>query len=211
MAILIETDQAIAALKDTLGRLKKGVMEDVIAKSLNSAMTKARRASYDEIKKVYNIRQISDVTSKLHGTKATPGRMETRLYADRRGLQLAYFQPAQESGGKKRISVEVRKGERKTLKSAFWAKANKDKGNEINSIFVRGAYSGSKMEYRDKRAPGLLGPDLPIALMRSTSPMDMLRDKAVVERINDVAAIAFNKSLTSRIKRILAKQAQGED
>lgn len=209
--LLIETDQAIKGLSESLGKLKKDVVADIISKSLNSAMTKARKAAYDEIKQVYNIRQISDITSKLKGQKATPGRLETKLFADRRGLQLAYFQPAQESTGKKRISVEVRKGKRETLKSAFYAKANSGKGNEIQSIFARGAYKGPEFEFREKRAGGSVGPDLPIGLLRSTSPLDMLRDQGVQDRVNDVAAKAFEKSLTSRIKRILAKQGQGND
>lgn len=209
--ITIEVDQALTELRATLGQLKPHVMADQIAKALNSAMTKTRRAAYDEIARIYNIRQISDVTSKLKGYKATPGRQEARLFADRRGIQLAYFQPAQETTGKKNISVEVRKGQRKILKSAFFAKANAGKNNELQSLFVRGAYNGRDMDFRTKRLVQYPAPDLPIALLRTTSPLDMLRDPQVETRINSVSEAALIKGLTARVNRLLSKQgAQGD-
>lgn len=207
--LTIEVDKAIAELKDTLGRLKPAVMNDVIAKSLNSAMTKARRSAYDEIRRIYNIRAMSDVTSKLKGEPARPGRLESRLYADRRGIQLAYFQPSQETSGKRRISVEVRKGERKTLKSAFWANANKGAGNELQSIFARGKYSGREFDFRTKRTVQYPQPDTPIGLLRTTSPLDMLMDKAVTNRISEAVDASLIKNMEARIKRILSKQAPG--
>lgn len=207
--ITIEVDKAIHDLKDSLGRLKPEVMADVIARSLNSAMTKARRASYDEINRVYNIRAMSDVTSKLRGEPAKPGKLEARLYADRRGIQMAYFSPAQETSGKKRISVEVRRGQRKTLRTAFYAKANAGKGNELQSIFARGQYEGREFNFRTKRMVSYPKPDTPIGLLRTTSPLDMLRDNSVQDRINQAVDASLIKNMEARIRRVLSKQGPG--
>jgi hypothetical protein len=205
--IEIEVDKAIAELKDTLGRLKPEVMNDVIAKSLNSAMKKARQAAYAEINRVYNIRAMSDVTSKLKGEPARPGKLEARLWADRRGIQLAYFAPQQETSGKKRLSIEVRRGQRKTLKSAFWAKGN----GGVQTIFARGEYKGREFNFRSKRLVKYPNPDSPIGLLRTTSPLDMLKDKDVVDRINQEVDAALLKNMEARIRRILRKQSQGGD
>lgn len=203
--ITIEVDKAVSELKSTLGRVKPELMNDLIAKSLNAAMTKARRAAYDEVNRVYNIRTISDVTSKVRGEKAKPGKLTATLFADRRGIQLAYFQPSQETSGKRQISIEVRRGQRKQLKSAFWATANSGAGNELQSIFARGQYQGRSFAFRTKRLVAYPAPDTPIGLLRTTSPLDMLSDKAVQERINTSANETFNKSFEARLRRILAK------
>lgn len=203
--LTIEVDQALKELHATLGKLKPEVMNDVIAKSLNASMTKARRAAYDEINRLYNIRAIADVTSKLKGQPARPGRLEATLFADRRGIQLAYFQPTQDTGGKRRLSVEVRRGVRKTLKSAFWAKGN---GN-VQSIFARGQYEGRDFNFRTKRLVSYPNPDTPIGLLRTTSPLDMLSDKGVQARIDKTVDEHLVKNLERRIKRLLSKQAPG--
>ena len=208
--ITIDASDGIKELQATLVKLTPTVMQEVVAKSLNSSMTKARRAAYDEVSRVYNIRAIADVTSKLKGEPAKPGKLEARLYADSRGIQLGYFAPAQESSGKRRLSVEVKRGQRKTLKSAFWITANKGRGNELQSIFARGGYDGSReFQWRSKRIVQYPAPDLPIGLLRSTSPLDMLTEPAVKARIDKTVDEHLLKNLERRVMRILSKQGQG--
>lgn len=201
--ITIEVNQAVDQLREAFAEFRPPQVAEALAKSLNSAMLKARKEGATEIAKVYNLRDPSTATSKMRGQKATPGNLTATLFADRLGIQLAYFAPAQNMFGKRYITVEVRKGQRKTIRSAFYVQANKGKGNEINSLFARGRYSGSAFEFRRKRQVKYPAPDTPIGLLRTTSPLSMLNDPTVREKMETVAAQHFDDAIQRQIRRLI--------
>jgi hypothetical protein len=201
--IVIEVNKTIDQLRDAFKEFRSPQVADAMSKALNSAMLKARKAGAEEINKVYNLRDLVVATSKMQGRKATPGNLTATLYADRLGIQLAYFAPAQAIGEKRHMSVEVRRGQRETLRSAFYVHARKGKGNEIQSLFARGGYKGSKFEFRTKRLAKYPLPDTPIGLLRTTSPLCMLNDKAVRERMETVGMQHFEDALQRQLRKLI--------
>lgn len=201
--IEIEVNRESERLKEAFAEFKPMQVAEALSKSLNAAMLKARKAGADEIKKVYNISDIVHVTSKMKGKNATPGNLTATLYADRLGIQLARFAPAQSTSGKKHMTVEVRRGERQTLRSAFYVHGNKGKGNEIKSLFARGAYKGKKFEFRTKRIVKYPAPDTPIGLLRTTSPLSMLNDAKVKERMENVANDHYEKAVVRQLAKLI--------
>lgn len=204
--VVIHTDQAIAALKDLSRKISPGVLKYELADQLNATMKYARKAANQEISRVYAINDPSYVTSKLRGTNAKPGDLEAKLYADNLGIQLGKFAPSQALGDKsRRLSVEVLRGERQTLKSAFFTKARAGAGNEISSVFARGRYQGREFEFRQRREAKWPKPDSPIGLLRTTSPFSMLGHQSVKDTIDQAVDKHFAINLERRLKRLLSR------
>jgi hypothetical protein len=201
--IEIDVNEAFDAYRKAFNEFRRPQVANALSKALNSAMLKARKAGAEEIGKVYNLRNLEIATSKMKGRNATPGNLTATLYADRLGIQLAYFAPAQSLEKGKHMSVEVRKGSRQTIRGAFYVKANKGKGNEIQSLFARGGYKGSKFEFRTKRLAKYPLPDTPIGLLRTTSPLSMLNDKAVREKMNTVARDHYADAMERQLRKLI--------
>ncbi len=201
--IVIEVDQALAKFHKAFEGVKQDTVNKIVAKALNNAMRVARRAGAIEIGQIYNLQQLTYATSKMRGRVAMPHRLQSELRADRLGIQLAKFSPTQDVGKGHYMQVEIKKGQRKTLKGAFWAKANAGRGNELQSVFARGAYQGNRFNFRTKRLIKGPLPDKPIGLLRSASPLDMLNNKRVQDIMSRRASEHFESVLVKEIAALV--------
>lgn len=205
--ITVEVDKALEELKKGFSGVTKSQVEQITAKSLNAAMRTARTQAYQEIKRVYNLNELTLVTSKLRGRSARPGDLTARLFADRLGIQLKHFAPASSIGERKSyISVEVKRGDRKTMRGAFMSKVRSGAGNELTGLFARGGYAGRDFKFRTKRIVPYPQPDMPIGLLRTTSPFSMLGDEQVQARINVVAQEHFTKVFRKEMGKLIKGQ-----
>jgi hypothetical protein len=205
--IVFEVDKALEELRQGFAKVKNAEMQQVTAKALNAAMRTARNAAGKEIMRVYNISDLSVVTSKLRGRSAKPGDLTARLFADRMGIQLKNFAPASSIGDRKAyVSVEVRRGQRKTMRGAFVSKVRGGSGNELTGLFARGGYKGREFAFRTKRVVPYPAPDMPIGLLRTTSPFSMLADPAVQARIDSSAQDHFIKVFRKEMDKLIKGQ-----
>jgi hypothetical protein len=201
--ITIEVDTALQRLKAEFAGAKKAQVNEVTAKTLNAAMRVARIQGAKEISRVYNVSDLSIVTSKLRGRNATANDLTSYLYADRLGIQLRNFAAASSIGGRKSyLSVEIRRGARQEIRSAFITKARAGAGNELTGVFARGGYVGKEFKFRTKRLVQYPAPDMPIGLLRTTSPFSMLNDDAVRERMSDAAQKHFETAFVKNMRKL---------
>lgn len=94
------------------------------------------------------------------------------------------------------MSVEVRKGKPKVVRSAFQI------GKFGRAVFARGQYKPSSFEFRNKRATKS-GPDMPIDVLNSTSVATMALTKRVQDKWEGPIQKKYEEELQRQLKRLL--------
>lgn len=162
--IEINLDQAIDELRAINRDISGQAFNKAIRLGLNDGIRKSRTLMVREVLNHFNETAFtpSGVRSALQTENATLNNLTARLGVSGKPLALAYFGARQTKTG---VSVEIIKGQRKVVKSAFLVKS-KGKGRKMP--FARGEYNGNQFDFRKKRL-NKTGPDLPISKLLSVS------------------------------------------
>lgn len=162
--IEINLDQAIDELRAVNRDISGQAFNKAIRLGLNDGIRKSRTLMVREVLNHFNETAFtpSGVRSALQTENATLNNLTARLGVSGRPLALGYFSPRKTKTG---ISVEIIKGQRKQVKSAFMVKLGSSRRNMPTA---RGKYEGNQFQWRNKRI-NKTGPDTPISKLLSVS------------------------------------------
>jgi hypothetical protein len=177
-----------------LGRIPAEVIEASFKRALNRAMTKAGVESSKGIRGVYAIKASrvkeamrKTITGPYSGTVTFKGTRPT----------LGGFKPTQNARG---VAVTVRKGGRKTIRSAFMPKGGRLTGNRYGSLpAARGTYQGGTF------VPGKAR--YPITPLSTISVPVMLKQEQVIKPVMDATQKALRDTLEREVNYRLGKLA----
>ena len=162
--IEINLDQAIDQLREVSRDLSAGEFKRAVRMGLNDGIRKSRTLLVREVIANFNNTAFtpSGVRSALSLSLATNNNLTSKLGISGKPIALAYFGARKTSTG---VSVEIIKGQRKVVKSAFMVKPG---GRGKAKPFARGQYEGNQFQFRKQRVKRT-GPDIPISKLLSVS------------------------------------------
>lgn len=178
-------ERAIEDIKSRLGSMEKKAPQ-VIANSLNRAMSSVAKAVNEELRKNYHIKT-ADIKPTITRTRAKRSDVNAVLKSSGPVVPLDRFKVSPKTVNPKRkspIKVAVKKGAAKPLEGAFNA--------DINGVKV--------FKRSTKRR-------LPIDRLFGPSVPQMLNREDIRNRIDVTGQKMFNKRIDHEIERILAKGA----
>lgn len=168
--ILVETKKATNELKAAFRSLSSDNVAVATSRAINHTLAKARTAVSKEIRSVYRI-AAGDVKDATRLKNATTVTLTGQILASASPLSLSKFNPVQNKGliqtrnvgGKKGgfastklkraaasgVTIEVIKGQKETLPSAFLKFSGSGKG----TVMARGEYSGKNFDWGKARLP----------------------------------------------------------
>jgi hypothetical protein len=177
-----------------LGRIPAEVIEPSFRRALTRAMTKAGVESSKSIRGVYAIKA-SRVKEAMTKTITGPYSGTVTFKATR--PTLGGFKPTQNARG---VAVTVKKGGRKTIRSAFMPKGGKLTGNRYGALpAARGSYVGGTFVPGKDRYP--------IVPLKTISVPVMLKQEQVIEPVMDATQKALRDTLEREVNYRLAKLA----
>jgi hypothetical protein len=177
--IELNLNQAIDQLRGLNQDLSPREFKKAIRLGLNDGIKKSRTLMVREVLAHYNNTAFtsSGVRSAISLNLANAGNLTASLGLSGKPISLAYFGARKTKTG---VSVEILKGQRKIIKSAFMLKAG---GRGRNIPFARGKYEGNKFQFRKNREVST-GPDLPIGKLLSISIPSAVRSNDVPILLN---------------------------
>lgn len=163
--IEVNVDQAVAELRHANRDLYQGIYEDAVRRALNESITRGRRNLGAIIIRHYNSAAFTPtaVRSGLIIERARRGKLTARIWVSGKPLPITYFSPRQTPQG---ITVEIIKGRRKLLRSAFRVKFG---GKGTRWVVGRGQYGSGRFSWRKERLKPYPAPDLPVGKLMTTS------------------------------------------
>lgn len=189
MQVDVRADMRSVLLR--LGQNESAVTGQAAARALNRAAITVRAEASREIRKEYNLKA-AEIKNEISIDRATRLKLRAIVGVKGRRLTLYRFNAKQNKVG---VAVTIKRGQRKTIKSAFIAKGKG--GNMV--VFARGVYSGGKF------VPGK--PRKPIAALRTTSIPIMFSQRAVSSALERIAIDAFSKNYESELRFALTRAA----
>lgn len=177
-----------------LGRIPAEVIEASFKRALNRAMTKAGTEASKGIRGVYAIKA-SRVKEAMKRTITGPysGRIEFKA----KRPTLGGFKPSQNGKG---VAVTVKKGARKTIRSAFLPKGGKLTGNRYGSLpAARGRYVGGQFVPGKERYP--------IVPLSTISVPVMLKQEQIITPVMESTEKALRDTLEREVNYRLGKLA----
>ncbi|MGG1638225.1 phage tail protein [Paenibacillus sp. NRS-1760] len=188
-------------LRDALkaARAMKEKMEEVSSKAMNrvgdGVMTEANR----KIRATYQIKA-SDLKNTLRIVYASPQSSEVLIKSKGPNLPLTRFKFSPKLGNPRKpktVRVEVRRGESKSIRSAYIRTSN-----EKVMIMKRKYPSGQSGQKRVKNIQGNY-PELPVEQLRGPAVPVMMNEPQVIKHLEDQAKERMHKRLDHEIGRIL--------
>lgn len=189
------------AAKDIIGlyrgKLNRKEIQDILYRSVNTAMTYGRKESEIAVKQQYNVgTRFQRNTVKIkRATKQWP---QAELNVRKARLPLIAFTPVLWTDG---VSVEVTKGKRSVIAGSFFGRMKS--GHE--GIFARGRYKSGGFDFRTKRIRKYPENDLSISELTTMGYSKMYLnsiEQVYRTRINN----RFSEVLTKNISKSLKKK-----
>ncbi|THF83723.1 phage tail protein [Cohnella fermenti] len=176
-------DQMQAAASTALNRVGKGVMTEASSK----------------VRETYNIKD-QDVKAAFSPLYSAPGAGEVRIKAKGSNLPLLHYKltpKAPNPRKPKAVTVAVRRGEKKRLKTAYL-----HPGSGRLRVLKRQKPTGQSGRRRVRNEEGDY-PELPIEEIHGPAVPRMLNEPQVIKHIEEQAGERMLKQLDHEIKRIL--------
>lgn len=178
--IEININNAIDELREVSRDLSAGEFKRAVRMGLNDGIRKSRTLLVREIISNFNNTAFtpSGVRSAISLSMATNFNLTSKLGISGKPIALAYFGARKTQTG---VSVEIIRGQRKVVKSAFMVKVG---GRGKAKPFARGQYEGNQFKFRKERVKRT-GPDMPISKLLSVSIPSAVRsnDVPVLENV----------------------------
>lgn len=172
--IEINLDQAIETLRRANTDLSEAQFHRATRLAINDSLRKARTVFTELVLENYDNSGVNRTGVRQATTlqNAIGNNLTGRMFLSGKPIPITYFKHSQTKAG---ISVEIIKGQRKTIRSAFKVQL---RGKGKLQVMARGQYESNKFSFRKKRAVKT-GPDLPINKLLTTSLPAMLGSKQV--------------------------------
>jgi hypothetical protein len=163
--IEINVDQPVEQLRQVQRDMLAGDYTRAIRTALNDSITRGRSRLASIILQHYNETAFTPtaVRSGLIIERARQNNLTARIYVSGKPLSLSYFSPRKTAKG---ITVEVIKGRRKLLKSAFRVQFG---GSGRSWVVAKGKYAKGGFEWRKERVKPYPASDLPVSRLVSVS------------------------------------------
>lgn len=203
---------SIDKFKKEMGEISGKKLHAIISRSINHTSGKVNTQLNRNIRQTYNI-SISDLNdSKQRFTvKSNSNSLAAFLYANQMPLSLSKFNPvwirdnvktsfvgSKKKGGfassktksnKSGVTVEILKGKKETISSAFMLFSGSGKG----AVFARGVYASEGFKFGKQR--------LPITHLNTKSIYYAMLDKTVTANIPDLIGTSMYERMMHEIKR----------
>lgn len=205
---------------DQLTRMASNISRNTTAATriaINTSIRWGRTRIREDISQEYNVKlgrlYASDRKKGLNTKLATTGKLEGEITAGHQPISLHQFNGTKASsertsvsrfgkGGTRTtirraagISVEVKKGKRQTINSAFFVR------KKTNVVFARGRYNPKGFVFRKRRET--TGMDMPITGLNTTSVATMALTKRVFNRWQGPIQRKYEEELKRQLKRLL--------
>jgi hypothetical protein len=200
--ITIDTRDMIKTLQREYWGLKSKEKDKATARAINDALAQGRTAAKQGIREKYNIPAANLKNSLMPVKSASPANLGGTLSISNKPISMSAFKPKKDADG---ISIEVKKGDRKTVPGAFFIP--RAKKTVFARAYVMGGnpYLDGQFMFRAKRVRKK-GNDLPIGKMMSVSPSHAQRSEAVNPAITERIESAFARRLEHHLNRALFKK-----
>ena len=200
--IEVNLDKGIADLRKLNADLSGQKFNRAVQIGLNEGIRKARTVMVREVIAQFNETAFtpSAVRKGLSIDSARSSNLTAKLLVSGSPLPIRLFSARQTSKG---VSVEIMKGKRKVIKSAFITKLGGKRGNHA---MARGKYESNQFSFRKKRI-NKTGPDVPISQLVSVGLPTAIHSEEVpiLKRVGEQA----EQHTTDRIVHAIERLADG--
>lgn len=194
--IEINTKRATDRIKKEFDSLTGDELNKGVGRAINHTIRKARTQSSRAIRQVYAVKH-KYIKKALSIRKASRFKQTGKLIASGQPIPLIAFSARQTQKG---VSVAIKKGQRKTIRSSF--KATMPSGH--TGVFARGKYRGGEFQFRKKRIVKT-GPDLPITELKTLSIPKQFQQKRVAISVRDKVNEDYPDRLIHELRYLAGK------
>ena len=200
--VTIDVSQAVGSLNRLTRGLTRSEVDGAIVKALNRAIDTGYTFGGRKVRERYNITasSISQRTVKIRARRGG-ATLSASLRANTRVVSLKQFGARQTRKG---VTVEVLRGSRKLIKSAFI----KQMPNGVTGVMARGKYQSSGgvdvMKFRQKRI-NKTGNDLPIESLKAVSVYALMATDNVRVPMENEAVQMYTGRLSHEIGQLVSR------
>ena len=205
ISINIDTKSATDALRNSFAKMPKKDFDKGVYFAINETLTKGKSSLANRIKKEFGQTYLSKsgIKNALPLIKAKSRKWVGKIMITGVKIPLKYWHPKVVTGRGGGVSVEIYKGKRNLIRSAFMPKKQSLNGQ----VYARGRYSGNKFNFRNKRIVQYPKPDMPITRMVGLALPQVFKDNAapIVQQVKK----EIENDYPIKLQRILNSISEG--